>query len=50
MSDNKELLPKSEPKDLVLFNFLLTSYSLPESKFGLLPNSKEFLDSSIFWI
>ena len=50
MSDNTELLSKFEPEDFVLFNFLLISYSLLGSKVGLFPNSKEFRDSSIFWI
>ena len=47
MSDNTELLPKSEPEDFVLFNFLLTSYSLLRSKSGLFPNPKEFAPISI---
>lgn len=50
MSDNTELLPKSEPEDFVLFNFLLISYSLLGSKVGLFPNVKEFWDSLVFWI
>ncbi len=47
MSDNTELLSKFEPEDFVLFNFLLTSYSLLFSKVGLFIKLKEFIEVSI---